>query len=118
MGRRWLLRGLRFTLFVIAAIAVFGFVVMHLWNWLLPALFGWKLISFWQAAGMVILSRILFGGFRGMHRGPAMQWRHRMMDHWEKMSPEERERFRGGMRRRCGTSSAPEVSPNTQSSHS
>jgi hypothetical protein len=36
---------------------------MHLWNWLLPPLFGWRQITFWQALGILALCRILFGGF-------------------------------------------------------
>jgi len=100
------LRGLKFIVLAAAAVALFGFVTMHLWNWLTPALFGWKLVSFWQAAGLVVLSRILFGGF---HRrfGGSMHWRNRMMERWEQMTPEEREKFRGGMRHRCGHSEAP-----------
>ena len=74
---------------------------MHLWNWLTPVLFGWKLINFWQAVGIVVLSRILFGGFRGRPGGGG-HWRHRMKERWEQMTPEEREKFRGGMRGRCG----------------
>ena len=101
MRRHWFLRALMIIPLVILALALFGFVVMSLWNWLTPALFGWKLISFWQAVGLVILARILFGGFRG-HRGPGRHWRYRMMERWEKMTPEEREKFREGMRRRCG----------------
>jgi hypothetical protein len=44
-----------------------GEVVMHLWNWLLPMLFGWRMITFWQAVGLLALCRILFGhhGWRG-----------------------------------------------------
>ena len=95
-----MLRGLKFTLFAALAVTVFGFVVMTLWNWLMPALFGWRLISFWQALGLLALSKILFG-FRG---GPArhLRWRRRMMERWEQMTPEEREKFREGMRARCG----------------
>ena len=51
-------------LFVVM-LAGFGFVVMGLWNWLMPALFGLKLIGYWQAVGLIILSKLLFGGFRG-----------------------------------------------------
>ena len=36
-----------------------GELVMHLWNWLLPALFGWRVITFWQAIGILALCRIL-----------------------------------------------------------
>jgi len=101
MRRHWLLRGLRFLPFVVLFLAVFTFVVMSLWNWLMPALFGWHVISYWQALGLLILSKILFGGFRGgPHRD--WQWRRRMMERWEQMTPEEREKFRNSMRGRCG----------------
>jgi hypothetical protein len=92
---------------IVLIAAIFGEVVMHLWNWLLPTLFGWHPIGFWQALGLLVLSRILFGGFGG--HGPG---RHRMRrewaERWEKMTPEERERFRQGMRGRCGFGRAPE----------
>jgi hypothetical protein len=83
------------------AVAVFGLVVMWLWNWLMPALFALPRIGLWQALGLLILSKILFGGFHG-HGGPRRHWRHRMMERWEKMTPEEREKFREAMRHRCG----------------
>ena len=92
-------RGLKFILVAIVAVALFGFAVTHLWNWLMPSLFGWKIVTFWQAVGLVILSRILIGGFHGR---PGMHWRHRMSERWEKMTPEEREKFREGWGRRCG----------------
>jgi hypothetical protein len=46
---------------------VFGYVVMLLWNWLMPGIFGLVAIGFWQAVGIVILAKLLFGGF-GSHR--------------------------------------------------
>jgi len=52
----------------------------------------------------MLLGRLLFGGFRGPRGGP---WRDRMMARWEQMTPEEREKFREGMRGRCGTFRAP-----------
>jgi hypothetical protein len=78
-----------------------GEIVMRLWNWLLPALFGWRQITFWQGLGILVLCRILFGGhgFRG-HRGPG--FRRRMAERWESMTPEERERARQSWRGRCG----------------
>jgi hypothetical protein len=93
----------------IVAVAVFGFVVMSLWNWLMPALFGWRLISFWQALGLVILSKILFGGIHS-HRGRRMHWQHRMRERWEQMTPEDRLKFREGLRG-CspGEATAPKV---------
>jgi hypothetical protein len=77
----------------ILAITIFGFGVMSLWNWLVPALFGGKLITFWQALGMLVLSRILVGGFS----------QPRVVHKWEQLTPEEREKLRVAMeRRRCG----------------
>src|SRR5256885_1489550 len=80
-----------------------GEVVLHLWNWLLPPIFGWKQITFWQAIGLLALCRILFGGYGllGGGRGRS-HYRRRMAARWEQMTVEERERFREGMRARCG----------------
>lgn len=89
----------------IVAIVVFGVVVMSLWNWLMPALFGWRLITFWQSLGLVVLSKILFGGFHG-HGGRRTHWRRRMRERWEHMTPEQREKFREGMRGWCGPAKA------------
>jgi len=100
MKRHWFLRGLKFLLFALLFVTVFSFVVMRLWNWLMPAVFGWHLISFWQALGLLVLSKILFGGFRGgPHRD--WNWRRRMMERWAQMTPEEREKSRQSMRD-CG----------------
>jgi hypothetical protein len=78
----------------IGAIAIFTFVggtaVKLLWNWLLPPLFGVPELTFWQALGMLALCRILFGGFGGKGSDG------------HKSTPEEKERFRQGMRRRFG----------------
>ena len=77
-----------------------GTVVRLLWNWLLPPLFGFPRIEFWQALGLLALCRILFGGF-GMRCPGRSGVRRRMAERWEQMTPEERERFRQGMRARC-----------------
>ena len=90
---------IKVLLFVIVAAAALGFVVKELWNALLPPIFGWHMITFWQALGLLILSKILFGGFH-RHVGGRGGWRHRMKERWEQMTPEEREQFRKGMR--CG----------------
>jgi hypothetical protein len=99
MRKKWIFAAAPVAIAVFIAIG--GEVVMHLWNWLLPALFGWPQITFWQALGLLALCRILFGGFggRGFHRS---SFRRRMAERWERMTPEERERFQQGMRSRCG----------------
>lgn len=107
---RKVLRVLKFLVIAALIITVLSFVVMRLWNWLTPALFGWHVITFWQAVGILILSKILFGGFRG-RPGTHMYWRHRMTERWAQMTPEEREKFRQSMRGRCGPWGAPSTEP-------
>ncbi len=112
MRPRWM-RLIWIAPLAILGMAVFifigGEIVRLLWNWLLPPLFGWREITFWQALGMLLLCRILIGGF-GLHGGPRSNIRRRMADRmadrvadrWEQMTPEERERFRQRIRERCG----------------
>ena len=109
-----LMRMTRLTrLMIIAPLAILGIViftaiggevVMLLWNWLAPTLFGLRLITFWQAIGLLALCRILFGGFGlsgGGHRNSRRRMegrirervRERMAERWEQMTPEEREKF-------------------------
>lgn len=90
-------------------IALGGEIVQQLWNRLLTPLLGWRQITFWQALGILVLCRILFGGFGG-HGSHRSNFRRRMSDRmadrvadrWDHMTPEERERFRQRMRERCG----------------
>ena len=94
-------------------IAIGAVVVRLLWNWLLPPIFGWTQITFWQAFGLLALCRILFGGF-GIHgvstsdTGSRIRGRiagriaERFEERMEHMTPEERERMRQGLRTRCG----------------
>lgn len=86
---------------MLLVIVIGGEIVLRLWNWLLPSLFGWRQITFWQAVGLLTLCRILFGGVsgRGFHRS---DYRRRMAERCEHMTPEERERFRQRMRERFG----------------
>jgi hypothetical protein len=86
---------------MLAFIVIGGEVVLHLWNWLLPSLFGWRQITFWQALGLLALCRILFGG-HAWHRSGRHSFRRRMKERCEQMSPEERERFRERMHERWG----------------
>ena len=78
---------------------LFGELVMHLWNWLLPPLFGLHMITFWQALGLVLLCRILFGSWSsggGKNKG------RRRREKWDQMTPEEREKLRQSWGARCG----------------
>jgi len=97
-------RIVKFVVTGIVAMAVFGFVVLGLWNWLMPSIFGLRQISFWQALGLVILSKIFFGSFHS-HNGRRRSWR-RMRERWEQMTPEEREKLRERFGDFCGPAKA------------
>ena len=112
MKKGWVLKGMKLIFFFVLAALALTFVVMSLWNWLMPALFGLRVITFGQALGLLVLFKILFGGFRG-RPGDRMWWRRRMMERWEQMTPEEREKFRQGMRGRCGPFEPPASAPKT-----
>lgn len=86
--RKWYL----FVPLAIVAGVAFGFITMLLWNALMPVIFNLPVINFWQAAGILILSRILFGGF-GHGRRHHRHMHHNFRAKWENMTPEERERF-------------------------
>ena len=116
MRWRWLFIGPAALLGILLLAFLGGEVVRLLWNWLLPPLFGWPAITFWQALGLLVLCRILFGGkgFHGGHRGgPGFRRRFadrmadRVAERWEHMTPEERDRFRQRLRERCGFEPAP-----------
>jgi hypothetical protein len=99
-----------FALVAGLAAMLFGFVVMWLWNWLMPAVLGLHAIGYWQALGLLILSKILFSGFhaRPGHRG---DWRMRFDRRWDQMTPEEREKFRAGLRGGCGPAASSPPAP-------
>ena len=101
MRRKWIFLAPLAILGLLLFVAIGGEVVRQLWNWLLPPLFGWRQITFWQALGLLALCRILFGGWGGRRSGRS-QFRRRMEERCEHMTPEERDRFRQGMRARCG----------------
>lgn len=108
MKRFWIMKGIKVALLAVAAVGVFGWAVMTLWNWLMPPLTGWHAVGFAQAVGLFVLCRILFGGLRG--RG-GMGW-HRMRERFEQATPEERERWRGSLRERFGHApAAPDQRP-------
>ena len=101
MKRKWIFIVPAAILGILAVAFLGGQIVKLLWNWLLPALFGWPVLTFWQALGLLALCRILFGGVsgRGFRRGGG---RRGLAERWEHMTPEERERFRHGLRRHWG----------------
>jgi hypothetical protein len=57
---------------------LFGWLVMLLWNWLMPSLFSLTTISYWQGFGIVLLSKLLFGGFHTPAHGHHPQFKHHL----------------------------------------
>jgi len=90
-------RGIGIFLMGVGAVALFGVVVMLLWNLLIPTIFGLTVINFWQAVGLLALARILFGGFGHgkwfMHNRMRGKMENPIHEKWMKMSPEERREF-------------------------
>ncbi len=95
-----ILRGVGMVLLFVAAFLLMGFAVMHLWNWLLPDLFHLPLININQAFGLVILSKLLFGGVR-IHTLQPMGKRRLWKAKWESMSDYERDNFKKEFAERC-----------------
>jgi hypothetical protein len=90
---KWIAMGIVAIIAITIFIFLGGIIVQLLWNWLLPPLFNFPQLSFWQALGLLALCRILFGGF-GRGGGRRHGWGGRM-------SREERELLRQRMRDRC-----------------
>jgi hypothetical protein len=110
MRRKWILIAPLAIAALVVFITVGGEVVKLLWNWLLPPLFNWPQIGFWQALGLLALCRILFGGV-GHRFAPRSHLRRRMAERWERMTPEEREKFRQSFRGRCWPMEPPDARP-------
>ncbi|HEY4206939.1 MAG TPA: hypothetical protein VGM31_09005 [Puia sp.] len=99
MKRFWVRKICGIVVMVLLITTVVSGIVMLLWNALMPSLFHLSVITWPQALGLLVLCKILFGGFRG---GPRHNWKNKMRQHWMKMSPEEKEKFRQEWSRRCG----------------
>lgn len=68
----WKIAALMIPVFIIGAVLLTGFIVMMLWNGIMPEVFGLGILSIWQAIGLFILARFLFGRTKGPGR-----WRKR-----------------------------------------
>ena len=87
---KWIVK---MILFVLLFVTLISTVLMLLWNWLLPEIFGLPEISFWQAFGLLLLSKIIFGLPKG-HKGHAAKWRPQFVSKWQNVSPEEKKQWK------------------------
>jgi hypothetical protein len=95
------MRTIKIAVRIILGIALFTLVVMLLWNWLVPALFGGPVITYFQSLGLIVLSKIIFGGFGGgaavFQRARNRRFWDRFKEKMEHMTPEEKEKFRSNI---------------------
>lgn len=93
---------IRMVIFGALFILGMGYIVMLLWNWLIPSITGWNSVTFIQALGLLLLCKILFGfgggsGWRGGHH-PKHRWKYKMREKWNNMDDEERDAFKAKMK--------------------
>lgn len=92
---------------LLAPVLAYAFIhlVMYLWNGILPDVFGFSTITFWQAAGMLLLSKILFGGMNFGRKGGCCKGKHhygqRMKEKFMNMTDEEKEKMKEGWKSKC-----------------
>lgn len=80
------------VLWLVLAVAI-GAIIMLLWNWLMPVIFGLPVLSLWQALGLFVLTRILFGSFGFGRRGMPGLGGNPVHEKWMHMTPEQRREF-------------------------
>jgi len=104
MNKNWGRKAILFIPLIAIGITAFIWVIMLLWNWLMPDIFQLPEITYWQAAGLFILSRILFGGshFGGPKGKPNFKERKAMKEKMMQMTDEERAEFKAQFKNRCG----------------
>src|SRR5688572_19456639 len=85
--------------FGLVFLTAFTYLVMLLWNAILPDVLNAKPINFWQSLGLLLLAKILFGGFGGWRH--KRRWREGMQMKWQNMTPEERQKFKEEWKERC-----------------
>jgi hypothetical protein len=103
------------ALIFLLTIALFGLAAMFLWNALLPGIFGLPVINYWQAAGLLLLARIIFGGYGKIGMGIAQGFHghnNPFRDKWHGMSEADRELFL--KKRRHGHHAAEDTAKNDE----
>lgn len=82
---------IKIILMVLVFFSIASAVVMYLWNWLMPELFGLPEIDLLKAAGILFLSKLLFGGFHKNHSGHnSPPWKKK----WQNMPEEKKQKWK------------------------
>lgn len=111
----WIRKAAGFILIAIAVILLLTYIVMTLWNQILTPVLNVRSINFAQALGILVLSKILFGGFRGGWGGRGRHWNSEMRTKWQNMTAEEKEKFKQQWRNRCNQNYNPSNTDDTAS---
>ena len=115
----WLKKAVKFVFFAALFVVAAVYLNQSLWNWLVPSLFHGPVIGFAQTLGLLVLSRILFGGFGrggGNWAQKRRQWKQHLESKVAHLSPEEREKFRQQMQNRCANWGRRPATPETTTS--
>jgi hypothetical protein len=105
MHSSWPLKVAKMNGVVVLGVLVIGFVVMALWNALVPEVFNGPELTFWQAVGILVLAHILLRGWAPWRYANGWRhdrWRQRFEEKLAAMTPEEREKFKQEWKQRCG----------------
>ena len=98
----WIKRAIFIPIAIVAGVFVFGSVVMLLWNSILPVVLGVKTITFWQAIGILVLSKILFSGFKGGHGHKCCHHHgHDFHEKWMHLTQEQKETMKAEWKGKC-----------------
>ena len=95
------LKILFFILVALTMLSVVGLIVMWLWNTILVDVIGVKPLNFWKAVGLLVLARILFGGFRSRNWKSRHRRRKKWKEKWMNMNDEERKEFKAKWKEHC-----------------
>ncbi|MCU0382837.1 MAG: hypothetical protein MUF68_02110 [Cyclobacteriaceae bacterium] len=107
----WIKKVIGFTVCGATIVVLFGYIVMLLWNNILADVTPIKPINFWQSLGLLLLSKILFGGFNKGFAQKGKIWSSEMKAKWHNMSETEKEQFKQQWRSKCNTFKQKSVTP-------
>ena len=98
----WIKKIIGFSLLAILFAVLLNLVVLNIWNQVLTVVLHVPVINFWQSLGILVLSKILFGGFRGSWgKHSSSKWKKELEEKWHTLSQEEREKIKEEWRSRC-----------------
>jgi hypothetical protein len=101
MKRHWIWYALKAAVFISLGFFLFGWLIMTVWNAVVPSWFSGPAITFSEALGIFILVRLLLWGISKGKTNGRNYWRRKMEKHLSAMTPEEREKFKQAYARRC-----------------